>query len=158
MSSLLIITSVENLQEEVNAAIKVLEGKTGIYLSLNKSCESVEKNLKSNKINVDKIFFIDGVASEKSRDDFLHISPTQLDLLTTAIKTFIKKIPSEKYLIIDTLATLLIYNSPNKVAQFVKNITEIASQNEIRLIAFSPKTKGEELLDKIFNFFDKVKK
>ena len=69
-----------------------------------------------------------------------------------------KDIKGEKFLIIDALSTLLIYNDENKVAKFVKEITEYASQNDVDVIAFSPKTKGEELLNKIFNFFDKVKK
>jgi len=61
-------------------------------------------------------------------------------------------------LIIDALSTLLIYNNENKVAAFVKEVTEYASENEVQIVAFSPETKGEELLNKIFNFFDKVKK
>ena len=51
---------------------------------------------------------------------------------------------------------MLIYNNENRVAQFVKEITEYASQKDVEVIALSPKTKGEELLNKIFNFFDKV--
>lgn len=61
-------------------------------------------------------------------------------------------------MIIDALSTLLIYNSENKVAKFVKEITECASKGNMEAIALSPKTKGKELLNKIFNFFDKVKK
>jgi hypothetical protein len=51
---------------------------------------------------------------------------------------------------------LLIYNNENRVAIFMKEVTEYASDNDVHVIAFSPKTQGEELLDKIFNFFDKV--
>jgi archaellum biogenesis ATPase FlaH len=61
-------------------------------------------------------------------------------------------------LIIDALSTLLIYNNENKVAAFVKEITEYAQDYDVEVIALSPKTKGEELLNKIFNFFDEVKK
>jgi len=37
-------------------------------------------------------------------------------------------------------------------------VTEYASKNDVTVVAFSPETKGEELLNKIFNFFDKVEK
>jgi len=97
------------------------------------------------------------MTSKQVRDDVLHISPSELDKLNYAINTFIKDIKDKKFLIIDALSTLLIYNDENKVASFVKELIEYASNNEVEIIAFSPKTKGEELLNKIFNFFDKVK-
>ena len=58
----------------------------------------------------------------------------------------------------DRKATVLIYNNENKVAKFVQDITDYASENQVYVVAFSPKTQGEELLNKIFNFFDKVEK
>jgi len=158
MASQLIITSVEDLQKEVNGIVKTLSANPGIYVSLNKTHESIENILKSNKINTSKLFFIDCVTSEQKRDDVLHISPRELEKLSSAINTFIKDIPGKKFLVIDALSTLLIYNDENKVARFVKEITEFAAEKEVDVIALSPKTKGEELLNKIFNFFDKVKK
>jgi len=158
MASTLIIISVENLQKEVNDVVKTLSANPGIYVSLNKTHESIENILKKEKISTNKLFFIDCVTSEQKRNDVLHISPRELDKLSSAISTFIKDIPGKKFLVIDALSTLLIYNDENKVAQFVKEITEFASGKEVEVIALSPKTKGEELLNKIFNFFDKVKK
>lgn len=158
MGSLLIITSVENLQNEINKVASSFKNIPGIYVSLNKTQKSIENILKQNEINTKKLFFIDCVTSEKTRDDVLHIAPDQLDLLSSAIYDFIKDIKGEKFLILDALSTLLIYNDENKVAKFVKEVTEYASQNDVKVIAFSPETKGEELLNKIFNFFDKVEK
>ncbi len=158
MTSLLIIISVEKLQSSVNSIVKSFKNIPGIYVSLNKTQKSTENILRKNKINTNKIFFIDCVTSEKTREDVLHIAPDQLDLLSSAINTFIKDIKGKKFLILDALSTLLIYNDENKVAKFVKEITEYASQNDVKVVAFSPKTKGEELLNKIFNFFDEVKK
>ena len=158
MVSLLIITSVENLQDRVNSVVKSFKNIPGIYVSLNKTQKSTENILRKNKINTNKIFFIDCVTSEKTREDVLHIAPDQLDLLSSAINAFIKDIKGKKFLILDALSTLLIYNDENNVAKFVKEVTEYASQNDVKVVAFSPKTKGEELLNKIFNFFDEVKK
>jgi archaellum biogenesis ATPase FlaH len=157
MSSLLIITSVENLQEEVAKAVSSFSCP-GIYVSLNKTQKSVEESLAKRKVSTDKLFFIDCVTSQQTRDDVLHIQPNKLDKLSYAISTFINEIRGEKVLIIDALSTLLIYNDENKVAAFVKEVTEVASENDVTIIALSPATKGEELLSKIFNFFDKVDK
>jgi archaellum biogenesis ATPase FlaH len=157
MNSLLIVTSVENLQLEINYNLKSLEKTPGIYVSLNKTQKSVEDILIKEGIDTKKLFFIDCVTSEKTRDDVLHISPNNLDKLSYAISSFIKEIKGEKFLIIDALSTLLIYNNENKVAAFVKDISSLASEKNVKIIAFSPQTKGEELLNKIFNFFDEVK-
>jgi len=156
MPSVLVITSVEKLQNEIIETIKGLHSMPGIFVSLNKTQKSTEEILRQNDISTDRLFFIDCVTEEKTRDDVLHIAPIQLDLLYTAIEAFINDINDEKYLIIDAISTLLIYNDENKVARFVKRVTELTSENNVDTIAFSPETKGEELLNKIFNFFDKV--
>lgn len=158
MTSLLIITSVEELENRIISAVKSFKDIPGVYVSLNKTQKSTESILKKAGINTKKLFFIDCVTSEKTKDDVLHIAPTELDLLSSAIHEFIKDIKGREFLIIDAFATLLIYNDENKVVKFIKEITELASQHDTEVAAFSPKTTEEELLNKIFNFFDKVEK
>ena len=75
--------------------------------------------------NNDKIEFVPIVNLPKDdnvKEDTLHISPSNLDNLSYAIGDFIKEIPGKKFLIIDALSTLLIYNPENKVATFVKEV------------------------------------
>jgi len=158
MNSLLIITPIEQLQDKINTLVTSFKNIPGIYVCLNKTQKSTEDILKKAKINTNKLFFIDCVTSEKIRNDVLHISPTQLDLLNSVINSFMEDIKQEKFLIIDALSTLLIYNNEDKVKEFIKNITEYASKNNFQVIAISPETRGEELLDKISNFFDNIEK
>jgi len=158
MASNLIITSVERLQEETTRHLKGVSGMPTIFICMNKTQKSTEELLRSSGLDVSRIFFIDCVSADHIKDDILHIPPHQLELLGTAIGAFIKEIPGKKTLVIDAISTLLIYNDENKVAKFVRLITELGSKNEVEILAFSPKTRGEELLDKIFNFFDKVEK
>ena len=150
MSSQLIITPVEKLQDEINRTISSFSGTPGVYVSLNKTQKGVEEILQKNKIDISKLFFIDCVSAENAKEDALHISPNDLDNLSYAINDFIKEISGEKFLVIDALSTLLIYNSENKVAAFVKEVTEYASGQDVKVIALSPSTKGEDLLNKIF--------
>jgi len=156
MASLLIITPVEKLQEKANLIVRSFKDIPGIYVSLDKTQKSIENILKKAEINTNNLFFIDCVALKKTRDDVLHIAPDRLDLLESAVSAFMKGIKGKEFIIIDELSTLLIYNNENKVAEFVEKITECASQHDTEVVALSPKTKGEELLNKIFNFFDKV--
>jgi archaellum biogenesis ATPase FlaH len=156
MTSFLIITAMGELQGKINSVIKSLKNFPIIYVSLNKSQWIIDEIFEKKGLNSDKLFFIDCVTSEKTKDDVLRIDPSRLELLNSAIVEFIKDIKGKKILIIDSLSTLLIYNNKNKVAEFIKEIIEYCYQNHVEIIAFSPKTKEEELLAKIFNFFDKV--
>lgn len=158
MTSILIISPVDKLQENINKKIKELNNNFGIFIGLNKTQKSTEQILLKEKIDIDRIFFIDCVTNEKTKEEVLHIRPEDLETLTEASTIFMKEIKGNKFLIIDSLSTLLIYNSENKVAKFVQEITANASSYNVEIIAFSPQTQGEELLEKIFNFFDKVEK
>lgn len=159
MGSVLVTTSVENLQNGINSVIKTLGDEVGIYVSLNKTHEGVESALAKANIPTKKIFFIDCVSTQDTKnEEVVYIKPSDLEKLILTIKMFIEEIKPKKYLLIDSLATLLIYNNTNKVAAFVKTITDFASQKNVEIVALSQKTTGEELLDKIFNFFDKVDK
>jgi len=157
MTSLLIIAPLEKLQNRINSVLKSFKNIYVIYVSLNKSQKTMDDILKKRKINTDRFFFIDCVTSEKTRDDVLRIEPTRLDLLQSAINSFVKNIKGEVFLIIDSLSTLLIYNDKNKVANFIKEVIESCSKSHVKVVAFTPKTE-EELLIKIYHFFDKVKR
>ena len=158
MNSKLIIAPVKDFQNKINYEIKSLNNKPGIYICLNKTQKSIEKNLKKENIKTKKIFFIDCVTQEKQKNDVLYIKPYRLDIIKSAIYNFIKDIEEEKTIIIDALAILLIYNEETKVADFIKKTIELAAKNNTKIIAFSPETKGEELLEKIDRFFEKVEK
>lgn len=158
MPSKLIITSTGTLQRKVISTVKSLQKNKVVFVSLNKPRKSVEKQLKQAGVNTKGIFFIDCVNEEDSKDDVLHVPPDRLDLLDSAIKTYVKTIKSEPAIVIDSLSTLMIYNNENDVAQFAKRLTDFTSETKATVIALSPNTKKEELLNKIFNFFDEVKK
>ena len=115
MSSKLIITDVENLQNKINSVVKSENNKTGIYISLNKTQKSMSQLFNKEKINISKIFFVDCVTSNQEKNDVLHIHPNDLDELSFAINTFVKEINKEKFLIIDALSTLLIYNTEKQL-------------------------------------------
>ncbi len=157
MGSVLVVTSVEKLQNGINSVIKTLSSTdmSTVYISLNKQHQSVIKSLNESKINPKKIFFIDCISSNKNSEDVLYINPRDLDDLNYAINTFIKQIEGKKFVLIDSLATLLLYNKVDRVAKFVKILTEYSSQKDVQVVALSQKT-AEELLSKIYNFFDNV--
>ena len=172
MGSKLIIVPVARLQSEVVGAVKAVGGSV-IYVSLNKSFEKMEELFDG--VNRKKLFFIDCVSSKVVSGNVLYVSPRELDKLVYGIKTFGNEVEGKKVVVIDGLSTLLIYNSENRVAAFVKEVVGFAAPkgvppaqmasanadkvgNDVDVVAFAPKTEGEELLTKIFNFFDEVER
>ena len=158
MGSTLLITHVDRLQSEAVAALKASRNAYCVYASLNKPQAGLAPTLKKAGVDLSKVFFIDCVASEQTSSDVVHVQPTRLDELAFAVNSFVSEIPGKKLVLVDGLSTLLIYNDENKVAAFVKAVAEHAAGRDAEVIALSPETKGEELLNKIFNFFDSVKR
>jgi len=99
----------------------------GIYITVNKPYKSLIKYLEENKINTNNIFFIDAISKMvedkmKLTEHCLFIpSPSHLtDLgitLTEAINVLKNK--ERKFVIIDSLSTLLVYNDLETVARFM---------------------------------------
>lgn len=160
MTSMLNVLPMESVQRRANMLVAVAGKTPCIYVSLNKTHTSVAALLDKEGIDHGNVFFIDCVTMERTPDDVdvLHIHPSDLDRLSQAIRAFIAEIQGKKCIIIDSLATLLIYNDRACVARFVKEVTEYAATNDVDVLALTPRTKGEDLLSTIFNFFDTVRK
>lgn len=158
MTSILIIRPVDKLQEEIIANIAKYQGVPGVYVSLNKAYDGMAKLLNKENIDLNSLFFIDCVTTERKTSQVIHIPPVDLDKLCLAVNIYLHELPGRKFLLIDALSTLLIYNDETKVAQFIKKIIDSSVEHDADVVAISPITKGEELLIKIFNFFDEVRK
>lgn len=156
MKSQLIIVPVEQLLQKVVDVVGTVEDVV-IYVSLNKTSKGMKKIFVGAEKKVPDMFFIDCVGHGEEGEDVLYVDPTQLDKLDYAIRSFKNEIEGKKVIVLDALSTLLIYNSENKVAAFVDRVVGYAQEEDVSVLAFSPKTEEEELLTKVFNFFDEVK-
>lgn len=159
----LVITPIENLQKNATRIVKNFTKSDipGIYVCLNRPYKTVKKYLEKKGLKTDKIFFIDCITSSLDKaeesENVLHIqSPSDLTGLNIAISEFSEKIPGKKFLLIDALASLLIYNTENLVVKFVKLILEDVPESGLKAVMLTPATKGGELINKVSLFFDKV--
>jgi len=155
MKSLLVVVPVAQLLQKVVDVVGSVEDSV-IYVSLNKTAEGMKIIFAKGK-DVPNMFFIDCINHEKKSEDILHINPNELEKLDYAIRLFKDEIEGKKVIVLDALSTLLIYNSENKVAAFVEKVVDYAREEGVSVLAFTPKTEEEELLTKVFNFFDEVK-
>ena len=161
--STLVITDVENIQENSNEILKQFSEKSvpGAYVCLNRPQHSVKNILTKENIDFKKILFIDCITSSltavKHEENVTHISnPADLTGLCIAISEFIKSVSNDKFIMIDALGTLLIYNHEEIVLKFIRSVLEECSQNDVAAIMITPKTTDSAWINKIIPFFDNI--
>ncbi|MEW5955463.1 MAG: ATPase domain-containing protein [Candidatus Micrarchaeota archaeon] len=101
-------------------------GGPGVYVTVNKPCDSLEAFFRKARIDLKKIFFLDlitlssgGTAEKKERRVFLE-SPRNLTEFSIALNELIAAIPAgKKFVVIDSFNTLLLYNDATTVMRFI---------------------------------------
>ncbi len=159
--SLLVIEKEGSTQKDLGKIVKLLSSKPVIYISLVKPFKSILDALKKEHIKTEKVFFIDAVTElsgdGKREENVLFIqSPADLTGIGISISQFLKTIPGEKYVLIDSLKVLAIYNSENVILRFVQSIVGVVSKNNAKLLAITTDGKGNQLIKDTGQFFDKV--
>ncbi|MEW6295679.1 MAG: ATPase domain-containing protein [Candidatus Diapherotrites archaeon] len=117
------------------AALQVLVNEQdyrGVYITLNRPYSNMAQMISDNDINSEKLYFIDGVSkqnlrpNELKRDEkVIYIeSIKSLTDLSIALTQVIPKIEAEKkFLFLDSISTLLIFNSPEVIGRFSHALT-----------------------------------
>jgi len=138
---------------------------SGIYITVNKPYDSLVKYLKENGISTENVFFIDAISKSVSQEirlteNCLYIpSPSHLtDLgiaLTQALENIERK--EEKFLILDSISTLLIYNDFETVAKFVHFIvSRLRVFGLVGLIISVEKILDEKMINILMEICDEV--
>lgn len=137
----------------------------GIYITINKPYSTLLKYFKDNKINTENIFFIDAISKlagggiKMTKNCLFISSPTHLtDLgiaLSQALEAMEKK--ENKFIFLDSLSTLLIYNPFDTAAKFVHFIiTRLRVFGLVGLIISIEKQIDEKMLNILIEMCDKV--
>jgi len=103
----------------------VNEQKTpGVYVTLNKPFDIIQRLFEQNKVDSRLIIFIDGITkvpeSGKRIKNCLFIgSPEKLSDISLAMDQAINALPTkEKFIFFDSISTLQLFNKPGTVARF----------------------------------------
>lgn len=160
---ILITVDAKNYQNAITDVLNLLVNEQrapGVYVTLNKPYEIVQRNLSSNNIDSRLIIFIDAtsrVERAKKVNNCLYIgSPEKLSDISVAMDQAIKAIPlSEKFLIFDSLNTLCIFNKPTTVARFIHYLAGKMREWKIKGIIITLETETEQsLLDELTQISD----
>ncbi len=136
----------------------------GVYVTLNKPYEIIEALLKKAKVDTRMVIFIDAVTKTAGGDlkktkNCLYIgNPERLSDISIAMDQAVRAIPvNEKFVFFDSLSTLLLYNNPESVAQFIHLLAGKMRAWKIKGIIVSlEKGADKELIEKLTQVCDIV--
>ena len=159
---LLITVNAKNYQKTTVDAVKFLvneQNVPGVYVTLNKPYEIMQRSLASNSIDTRLIIFIDASSRTESKkvENCLYIgSPEKLSDMSVAMDQAVKSLNTpEKFLIFDSLNTLAIFNKPSTVARFIHFLTGKMREWKVKgIIITLEKETDETLLDELTQFSD----
>jgi len=157
---LLITVDAKSYQKTTIDVVKSLSEQNipGVYVTLNKPYEIVQRILENEGIDVRLIIFIDVASKTESKrvGNCLYIdNPEKLSDLSVAMDQAIKALPSDKFLIFDSLNTLAIFNKPATVARFVHFLTAKMREWKVKGIIITLEKETEQaLLDELTQFSD----
>lgn len=159
---ILITLDAKNYQKAVIDVVKSLvndQRVPGVYVTLNKPYEIIQRILASSNIDTRLIIFIDVSSRTESKkvENCLYIgNPEKLSDMLVAMDQAIKSLPTaEKFLIFDSLNTLAIFNKPGTVARFVYFLATKIREWKIKgVILTLEKETDIALLDELTQFSD----
>jgi hypothetical protein len=161
----LIETGVENANEINLLLLKFLaaQNKDAVILAASRPYSSLLSAYTKNNINTDKMFFLDCVsksesAKQENADNVLYLENiSDLTHILISIDETIKKIKTVKYILIDSINTMLIHNKPDIFARFIHSVMtkmRLSSVNCI-ILSFEDETH-REIRAEIAQLCDKV--
>jgi len=165
----LIVSSADVYSIAQEVALRVLIKKKemyGAYVTFNRPYNTLKISIAEQGIDVSKLFFIDlitesaGGSAERSSEDkcFFVSSPKNLTELSILMEQAMLRLPREKrFVFIDSISTMLIYNDPDTVLRFIHSLT-----GKMRLLGITgiifllEKESDEKFKAQVAQFCDKV--
>lgn len=133
----------------------------GVYVSINKPTQDI---LKTFNVQLTQTQFVDAITSltGKGTEDTQQVtfidSPLALVELNLAISDRMKGLVSnQKFLIVDSISTLLVYNSPQSVEKFCHTvIAKNRNENVIGLFLMIESEDHHDVVETLAQFVDNV--
>ena len=159
---LLVTVDAKSYQNAVINVVKFLVNEQnipGVYITLNKPYDIMQRSLAGSNIDTRLIIFIDATSRTESGriENCLYIgSPEKLSDLSVAMDQAVKALPTtDKFLIFDSLNTLAIFNKPSTVARFVHFLAGKMREWKIKGVIITLEKETEQsLLDELTQFSD----
>jgi len=155
--SSIVLISMESQQhtEAVSSVLKVFVNDMkmgGIYVSVSKPYEQITKAMELAKVRSSNLFFIDcishmaGKLPDKAENAVFIENPSSLEEISLYIDKLMVRIPEPKFILLDSLSSLLIYNNERSVEEFTHLVINKMRLENVGGIIVSIKQKEAEAL------------
>ena len=121
----LLNTRAENYSDAVMESVSLMlkKEKKGVYVTASRPYRFISKEMQRRNIKTEDVLFLDCISSmagDRGNGSCIYVeNPAALEEISMHISSLLNKIGSDKkFLIIDSISTLLIYNSTNSVKEF----------------------------------------
>ncbi len=139
------------------------QGAQGIFITTNKPASTLIESLEKNSVDWSRLFLIDVVSvrsneQQLSEENVIYVdSPEDLTELDAAINDCIKKaLEKNRFLVLDSLTTLLVYNPERTVERFMHSLSGKTRANQFKAIFTLASETKKETLGIISQFCDNV--
>lgn len=168
-TSLIVLCPPEKLNDlRVEVLRELLDAKqNGIYVSLNKPYDSIDHSLEKAGLSTSKLFYVDCITTlvspgklDKKNPKVFHVSsPASIaeeGLLPHEIEKFITEVPHPKFIVIDTLRTLVLYNKPKTITSFMRHVIKIAGNLQAKIVVLTIIHPDDKITNSIVPLFDVI--
>lgn len=138
-------------------------GMNGIFVTMNKSGNSLIEMLKEHGVDCSSLFIVDVISKGESEKELpvknisFVDSPQDLTEIQTEINEFVEKLPSgERFFILDSLSTMLIYNAEKTVERFAHRLSEMLRSQGFQSVFIIMDETRPEVINVLSQFCDKV--
>ncbi|HLC47882.1 MAG TPA: ATPase domain-containing protein [Candidatus Norongarragalinales archaeon] len=163
----MLVTDSSEYMEANLASLRFLmepDDAAGIYVTFNRPYESLTQVLKKEKLDVGRLYFLDlitqtsGKRGERTENCIFLPSPKNLTELSIALTQLVERMEQKnRFIFMDSLSTMLIYNSAGTVAQFTHFLVSKMRLWKVGMILVSlEKETDKKLIDDLSQFCDKV--
>jgi poly-D-alanine transfer protein DltD len=156
---LLSMPSVE-YKKEMIAVIKKLSGNI-CYITANKTFDALKETFKKNKVNVEKVVFIDTISKTMKKvpdqaDGVYYVSsPGSLTELSLVVKKFLKH--EFDYLVFDAITNLATYQSENMSTKFLVDLVDKIKKTKTNAVFYAIESvENEDIIAKVSTVVDSV--
>jgi KaiC/GvpD/RAD55 family RecA-like ATPase len=135
----------------------------GVYVTLNRPYATLLKSFNKAGLSAESVFFVDAITDVPSaEEDATHTclgSGVDLSNLSISISKAINQTKENRFLLLDSLSTLLIYNDAKAVAKFAHLLTEkMRSWNSAGSLLTVETNSERDVVSQLSPFCDKVVK
>jgi hypothetical protein len=162
--TLLLLVSSEKSHKISLDFAKSLSKKKTLYITINKTYDSLKEELTKNKTNLNNVLFIDCISStikkspKNSENCFYVSSPGALTEIALAITKLNSK-QEYDYLVFDSVSGLEVYRKPDMISKFISSLINKLKSGKTKSVFFiTGLNENNELANHLSSFVDKVVK